>query len=62
MAEELHVEERVVHGHGVCRVLLFPDDVPGLIVGFGEDVTVMKNAKPESIAYECEQSLKRLGG
>ncbi len=26
----------------------------------GEDVIVMKNAKADSIAYECEQSLKRL--
>ena len=26
----------------------------------GKDVIVRKNAKPESIAYECEQSLKRL--
>jgi aryl-alcohol dehydrogenase-like predicted oxidoreductase len=26
----------------------------------GKDVVVLKNSKPESIAYECEQSLKRL--
>lgn len=26
----------------------------------GKDVIIRKNAKPESIAYECEQSLKRL--
>jgi aryl-alcohol dehydrogenase-like predicted oxidoreductase len=27
----------------------------------GRDVTIRKNARPDSIAYECEQSLKRLG-
>lgn len=27
----------------------------------GKDVIIRKNSKPESIAYECEQSLKRLG-
>jgi aryl-alcohol dehydrogenase-like predicted oxidoreductase len=27
----------------------------------GKDVVVRKNSRPESIAYECEQSLKRLG-
>ena len=27
----------------------------------GRDVIVRKNAKPESIVYECEQSLRRLG-
>ena len=27
----------------------------------GRDVTIFKNARPASIAYECEQSLKRLG-
>ena len=27
----------------------------------GRDVVILKNAKPASIAYECEQSLKRLG-
>jgi aryl-alcohol dehydrogenase-like predicted oxidoreductase len=27
----------------------------------GRDVIIRKNAKPASIAYECEQSLKRLG-
>ena len=27
----------------------------------GRDVVIRKNAKPQSIAYECEQSLKRLG-
>ncbi len=27
----------------------------------GKDVIIRKNAKPESIAFECEQSLKRLG-
>ncbi|HUO09840.1 MAG TPA: aldo/keto reductase [Phycisphaerae bacterium] len=27
----------------------------------GKDVVVRKNSKPASIAYECEQSLKRLG-
>ncbi|HWE95726.1 MAG TPA: aldo/keto reductase [Tepidisphaeraceae bacterium] len=27
----------------------------------GRDVTIYKNARPDSIAYECEQSLKRLG-
>lgn len=27
----------------------------------GRDVVIRKNARPESIAYECEQSLKRLG-
>jgi aryl-alcohol dehydrogenase-like predicted oxidoreductase len=27
----------------------------------GKDVVIRKNAKPYSIAYECEQSLKRLG-
>ena len=27
----------------------------------GHDVTIMRNAKPDSIAHECEQSLKRLG-
>jgi aryl-alcohol dehydrogenase-like predicted oxidoreductase len=27
----------------------------------GKDVVVRKNSKPDSIAYECEQSLKRLG-
>lgn len=26
----------------------------------GKDVTIRKNAKPDSIAYECEQSLRRL--
>ncbi|MDB5305550.1 MAG: putative aldo/keto reductase [Phycisphaerales bacterium] len=27
----------------------------------GREVTIRKNARPDSIAYECEQSLKRLG-
>ncbi|HMB95655.1 MAG TPA: aldo/keto reductase, partial [Tepidisphaeraceae bacterium] len=27
----------------------------------GKDLTVLKNSKPDSIVYECEQSLKRLG-
>ncbi|HEX4797401.1 MAG TPA: aldo/keto reductase [Humisphaera sp.] len=27
----------------------------------GKDVIIRRNSKPESIAYECEQSLKRLG-
>jgi aryl-alcohol dehydrogenase-like predicted oxidoreductase len=27
----------------------------------GKDVVIRKNAKPESIAFECEQSLRRLG-
>ena len=27
----------------------------------GRDVIIRKNARPDSIAYECEQSLKRLG-
>ena len=27
----------------------------------GHDVTIYRNSKPESVAYECEQSLKRLG-
>ena len=27
----------------------------------GNDVIIRKNARPESIVYECEQSLKRLG-
>ncbi|MEO6434623.1 MAG: aldo/keto reductase [Tepidisphaeraceae bacterium] len=26
----------------------------------GQDITILKNSKPASIAYECEQSLKRL--
>src|SRR5580765_4251919 len=27
----------------------------------GKDVIIRRNSKPDSIAYECEQSLKRLG-
>lgn len=27
----------------------------------GKDVTIRRNARPDSIAFECEQSLKRLG-